>query len=339
MMAKAKLPGVREVAQRAGVSLGTVSRVLNHSPEVAAETRARVEQAMRDCDFIPSRAAGQLRSRRSGLVGVLVPDVGNPYWASVIRGAESVLAEQNLSLVVGSTRQDPRRQRSLAVAMTSQGIDGLLVAPIDDETPWQPIASRALGVVVLEGGSNRPGHRGVHANNVSGAARAVTHLLELGHRQVTFLNGPRHVSWCAERWEGAYQAFIDHGADPAGLTEVTVSDLTVADGARAAEELLASGNPPAAIFCANDLVALGVLLTLRSHDIAVPAQVSLIGYDDAEFASALNPPLTTVRQHSFELGVAAANALLRGSEREAGPDEVAFSLELVVRDSTAPPPA
>lgn len=334
-MATKKKVGVRDVARLAGVSLGTVSNVLNNPAMVGEETLARVRKIMDECGFVPSRAAGQLRSRRSRMVGVIVPDVGNPYWAAVIRGAESVLEREGLTLIVGSTRQDSVRQQEVALAMTAQGVDGLIVAPIDEADLWSAIAERELGVVAVAGPESVDRHAGVLLDNEAGAALAIGHLLDLGHRDIAFINGPRHVPWCSDRWRGAVDGFVERGLDPSLLTEIEVSDLTATDGRSACARLLASEKRPSAVFCANDLVALGVLLELHERGMSVPGDVSLIGYDDVEFVSALRPPLTTVRQPSFELGVLAAEALLSRGERgaEAAP---LLTTELVVRESTAP---
>ncbi|WP_369132279.1 LacI family DNA-binding transcriptional regulator [Modestobacter sp. I12A-02662] len=331
--------GVRDVAALANVSLGTVSNVMNNPDRVGAEVRARVEAAMADLGFVPSRAAGQLRSRRSELVGVVVPDVGNPYWASVLRGIESVIEEHGLALVVGSTHQETRRQHRLLRGLESQGVDGLILAPITaDSEDWAPFVSRRFGVVALERKGVGTSVSSVSLDNVEGGRLAVTHLLERGHREVAFINGPRTVPWCGERREGVVAGLREHGLDPqAALVEVEVSDLTVAEGLSAVEALLAAGDRPTAIMCANDMLALGAVLALRARGIDVPGDMALVGYDDVEFAAALAPPLTTVRQPSFEMGVAAARLLLRADADGAG-EHLQFVPELVARRSSDSPP-
>jgi LacI family transcriptional regulator len=331
--------GVRDVAALANVSLGTVSNVMNNPDRVGPEVRARVEAAMADLGFVPSRAAGQLRSRRSELVGVVVPDVGNPYWASVLRGIESVIEEHGLALVVGSTHQETSRQSRLLRGLESQGVDGLILAPITaDSDDWAQFTSRRFGVVALERRSRGPFASSVSLDNVEGGRLAVTHLLERGHRDVAFVNGPRTVPWCADRREGVVTGLQQHGVDPReALVEVEVSDLTVAEGFRAVDTLLAGGARPTAIMCANDMLALGASLALRERGIEVPADMALVGYDDVEFAAALAPPLTTVRQPSFEMGVAAARLLLRSGTDGSG-EHLQFVPELVPRASSEGPP-
>jgi LacI family transcriptional regulator len=332
-------PGVRDVAARANVSLGTVSNVMNNPDRVGPAIRARVETAMTELGFVPSRAAGQLRSRRSELVGVIVPDVGNPYWATVLRGIESVIEQHGLALVVGSTHQAASRQRRLLTALESQGVDGLIIAPLTaGSADWEPFISRRFGVVALERSGAGPSVASVSLDNVEGGRLAVTHLLDRGHRRIAFINGPRTVPWCAERHEGVVSGLREHGlAASEALVEVEVSDLTVAEGSQAVESLLGLHDGQTAIMCANDMLALGALLALRDRHIEVPANMALVGYDDVEFAAALAPPLTTVRQPSFEMGVAAARLLLEPESRASG-QHVRFVPRLVPRGSSGAAP-
>ncbi len=327
--------GVRDVAARAGVSLGTVSNVLNNPDRVGAATRERVESAMRALGFVPSRAAGQLRSRRSELIGLVVPDVGNPFWASVLRGVETVTDEAGLTMVVGSTHQDPDRQQHLLRVLKSQGVDGLVIAPIVDRaSDWAPFGDRRFGVVTLERQGAGSTGAWVSLDNVEGARLAMAHLLEQGHRRIALVNGPSSVSWCAERRAGVVLALAERGlAEQDVVVDVEVCDLTVDEGAEAIAPLL-DAREVTAVMCVNDMLALGALLAMQQRGLRVPHDVALIGYDDADFAPALNPPLSTVRQPAFEMGVAAARLLLRSGEREPG-EHVEFEPLLVVRDSTA----
>ena len=329
--------GVRAVAAMAGVSIGTVSNVLNHPDRVVPETRDRVESAMRALGFVPSRAAGQLRSRKSELIGVVVPDVGNPYWASVLRGVETVADRAGLTMVVGSTHQDPDRQRHLLRVLESQGVDGLVIAPIVDRaSDWAAFEDRRFGVVTLEQQAHGSSGAWVSLDNVEGARLAMGHLVEQGHRRIALVNGPSSVSWCAERREGAVRALTERGLDATEvLVDVVVGDLTVDEGASAVGPLL-EDRQVTAVMCVNDMLALGALLAMQKRGTRVPEDVALVGYDDAVFAPALNPPLTTVRQPSFDMGVAAAELLLRPGGRAPG-EYVEFEPRLIVRGSSVRP--
>lgn len=327
---------VRDVAELAGVSLGTVSNVLNRPERVGEGIRLRVQQAMGDLGFVPSRAAGQLRGRNSELIGVVVPDVGNPFWAEVLRGVEHVADEIGVAMVVGSTHQDRERQAHILRVLQSQGVDGLIIAPIAPQpSAWEPFHSRRFGVVAL---GRSPSEQGawVSLDDAGGAAMAMGHLLKLGHRRVALINGPSYVSWCAERHRGAVDIIVEYGIDPdEALVEVPVSDLTVEEGITAAGPLLDAGEVTA-IMCVNDMLALGVLLAAQQRALRVPDDVSVVGFDDADFTAALNPPLTTINQPSFDMGRSAAEMLVRPGGRKAG-EHISFEPQLVERNSTAPP--
>jgi LacI family transcriptional regulator len=334
--APARAVGIRDVARHAGVSVGTVSNVLNKPGQVSPATRERVSAAIEALGFVPSRAAGSLRRRSSDLVGVVVPDVGNPFWGDVLRGVEHVLDPRGLALVVGSTRQDAGRERRLLRALDEQRVDGLLVAPVAASArTLDRFRDRRLGVVVLDRALRpEPGAAtlaSVTLDDVHGAELAAGHLADLGHRRVVLVNGPHEISWCADRYEGARRCLAGRGAD---LVEILVPDLTVEAGRAAVPGVLATPGATA-VMCANDLVALGVLRGLRDAGSAVPADWSLTGYDDVDFAAVLSPPLTSVRQPSFAMGAAAATLLVTDpAKREAGER---FEPQLVVRASTSPP--
>lgn len=330
--------GVRDVAALAGVSLGTVSNVMNHPERVGPETRDRVEAAMCSLGFVPSRAAGQLRSRRSELIGLVVPDVGNPFWATMLRGVETVADAAGLTMVVGSTHQDPERQRHVLRVLESQGVDGLVIAPIVDRaSDWASFEDRRFGVVTLERQAAGSTGAWVSLDNVEGARLAMGHLVDLGHRRIALVNGPPSVSWCAERREGAVLAISERGLEAeVVLVDVVVDDLTVAEGAAAVASLL-DDRSVTAVMCVNDMLALGALLAMQERGLRAPEDVTLVGYDDADFAPALNPPLTTVRQPAFDMGVAAAGLLLRADQRAPG-EHVRFEPRLVVRGSSGPAP-
>lgn len=326
--------GVRDVAAHAGVSLGTVSNVLNNPERVGPEIRERVQDAMKELGFVPSRAAGQLRSRKSGLIGVIVPDVGNPFWAKVLRGVETVVDAAKLTMVVGSIRQDDARQRHLLRVLDGQGVDGLIIAPIvAPNGDLLPFEHRRYGVVTLERDGGATSGAWVGLDNVEGARLAMSHLLEQGHRRIALVNGSLSVSWCAERREGAVGAIAGAGLDPKDvLVDVEVPDLTVDEGTSAMRQLL-SQDEVTAVMCVNDMLALGALLELRARGVRVPDQMALVGYDDADFAPALDPPLTTVHQPAFMMGETAAKLLLEETDKRSGM-HVGYEPRLMVRGSS-----
>jgi LacI family transcriptional regulator len=330
---KAASAGVRDVARRAGVSLGTVSNVLNNPDRVRPETRARVEAAMEELSFVGSVIARQFRHGLSQTVGVLVPDLGNPFWADVLRGVEDVLLSKHLALFVSSSRQDPDRELEAIAAFERHQVDGLLLAPSRvSRDRLAPFERRPLGIVTVDGrlkGSEIPS---VTLDDVTGGFLLASHLLALGHRNLILVNGPTAVSWCRDRRKGVRKALIQAGIDPhEALHEVKVDELTVDEGVRSCDGVLQFSGTANAIICANDLLGLGVLIGLRRHGYDVPKDFALAGFDDVDFAAVLSPALTSVRQPARDMGTAAARLLL---QQIAGRRHVRFKPELVVREST-----
>lgn len=317
--------------------MGTVSNVLNRPHTVSPQTRQRVERAIAELNFVGSHAAVQLRSGRSALLGVVLPDVGNPFWGNVLRGIESVTDEADVFPVVSSTHQDSAREDRALMSFLSRKVDGLLYAPsAGGSSTLTAYVRRAVPVVILEHALVDSSIPSVYGDNVAGGRIAASHLLELGHRKIVFVNGPEAVSWSRDRRAGALSAFDRMGVPREGLIEVTVTDLTADHGEAAVDQVLAALPAGGAIMAGNDLVALGVLRGLLARGKRVPAEYSLVGYDDVEFAGALSPGLTTVRQPSFEMGRVAARMLLESNF--ARPGDAAFAPDLIRRDSAAPPP-
>jgi len=331
--------GIRDVARHVGVSVGTVSNVINRPDQVRPDTRAKVERAMGELHFVGSRIASQMRSKRSSLVGVVVPDVGNPFWADVLRGVEVVLDDHQLTLVVSSSRLESQRERAILTQMDRQQVDGIIVAPVTAATDiLDPFRSRRLGVVTLD--RQLPGdlYRSVSLDDVRGGELAAAHLLDNGYTRLALVNGPEAVSWSKDRRSGVRKAlrrrrlpFSKH------LLEIVVHEETTAAGVHAAAQLAETAGPRMGVVCGNDLLALGVLLGLQQAGLHVPDDFALVGYDDVEFAAALSPPLTSVRQPSYEMGLSAARLLVDGSTGEGR--HVQFEPQLIARASSGRGPA
>ncbi|HEV6952258.1 MAG TPA: substrate-binding domain-containing protein, partial [Promicromonospora sp.] len=228
-----------------------------------------------------------------------------------------------------------REQRYLRL-FEEHGVQGVIVVPAtDDIEHLQAIRRRGTGVVLLDRPSPDPTISSVAVDDVRGGELAAQHLLEQGHTRITFLNGPHTIRQCADRHEGVVKALAAAGLDPeTALTEITVTSLNAEGGEAAIRGLLESGDQPTAVFCVNDLVALGVLRTLRTENIAVPADTAVVGYDDVAFAAELSTPLTSVRQPTHELGLRAADLLLTAPDTA---DHVMFRPTLVVRGSSVRP--
>ncbi len=335
--AERRRASVLDVARLAGVSVGTVSNVLNRPESVRATTRERVERAIAELEFVPNGAARQLRSRTVTTVGALVLDIRNPYYTELARGIEDRLALDGHALMLASSDDDPARaQRHLRV-FEEHGVLGMLVVPGSaGAESLLDIVRRGTPVVLLDDTSVLPGIGSVSVDDRVGGAMAARHLLDRGHRRLVMLNGPHSIRQCVDRLAGVHDAVTQSGLDPTDVVrEVGVEGMDARGGAAAMRALLdeTGGTPPPAIFCINDLVAIGVQRTLRlTGGTALLCATDLVGYDDLDVSSELASPLTTVRQPALEMGYQAASLLL--DRREVGDQHVVFQPELVVRDSS-----
>lgn len=338
-------PSVTDVARRAGVSVGTVSNVLNRPDRVSPATRERVQAAITELDFVPSGSARQLRAGVAQSVGAVVLDLGNPFFTSVARGIEDRLVTEGIALIVSSSDEQPERESQMLSLLEHHGVRGVLVTPSSsDLSQYEALERRGTPVVLVDAGLGT-GFPTVSVDDVLGGRLAVEHLLAVGHRRIAVVTGPSSIRQCVDRVVGARAAIADAGLDPDEvLVEVPVRGLNADQGEEAAHRLLTRQpqGRPTGVFCVNDLLALGVLRTLLRAGVAVPDQMAVVGYDDVPFASMLMVPLTTVRQPTHEIGWTAADLLLtmntRGDAGDDGgdnPREVQFAPEIVVRLSSS----
>ena len=336
-------PGVKDVAARAGVSVGTVSNVLNGRTSVGAATRVRVEQAIAELGFVRNESARTLRAGHSRILAYVMLDAGNPFFTDVAQGVEEVAREAGLALMLCSSNQDRRREDDYLELLLEQRVRGVLITPTaPDGTRVATLPERGIPVVLLD----RARHGAfdgcsVSVDDVEGGDLAVSHLLELDHRRIAFVGGPSSIIQVADRLRGARRALEATGRAGDILVEIPTDGSTVAEGRRAGQRL--AGMPvrrrPTAAFCANDLLALGLLQQLTEYGLAVPEDMAIVGYDDIEFASAAAVPLTSVRQPRHQLGRTAAQLLLEedGAVRDGRAHthrQIQFTPDLIIRRST-----
>jgi LacI family transcriptional regulator len=331
--------GVKDVALRAGVSLGTVSNVLNRPERVSESTRARVQQAIEELGFVRNEAARQLRAGRSRTIGLLVLDVGNPFFTDMAAGVEAAAEAVGLGVVLCNSGQVLAREDHYLGMLQEQRAFGILITPVSDRNARIDQIRRAGTPIVLLDRESSRRQCSVSVDDVSGGEMAMRHLLELGHRRVAFVGGPATISQVADRLAGARAAISAAGLDQARLQVVETPALTVLHGRSAGEQIatLPVRRRPTAVFCANDLLALGVLQEMTRRQVDVPGQMAIIGYDDIDFAAAAAVPLSSVRQPSAQLGRAAAELLIEevGTPATHRHRQVIFEPELVIRASTA----
>ncbi|GAA1790217.1 LacI family DNA-binding transcriptional regulator [Luedemannella flava] len=332
--------GIRQVADLAGVSESTVSNVLNNPHIVAPATRERVERAMNDVGFVRNRAARQLRGAPSSVIGCVLLDTANTFFAEVARGIEDRLAEADCMHLLCSSDVQPERERRYLHMLEEHGVRGIIVNPVrQDLTPLIELSRRGVPVVLLDHPPDGAPLCAVTVDNALGGQRAAEHLLALGHTRIAFLRTAEAVNATVQRQAGARHACLTAGLDPDGaLIDLPVSRPTSSGATEAAVTQLLHQDPrPTAIICFNDVAAVRVLRGLRRAGIRVPEDMSVVGYDDVDFASELSPALTTVRQPRHELGRAAVDLLLAEHDHGHTHRELVFRPDLILRQSTAPP--
>ncbi|MCA0252301.1 MAG: LacI family transcriptional regulator [Actinobacteria bacterium] len=322
---------VKDVAERAGVSVGTVSNVLNRPDMVSERTRVKVEAAMAELRFLRNASARQLRAGVSTTVGAVLADLGNPFYTEIARGIEDRLAVDGQTLMLCSSDENPQREAAFLRQFAEQGVRGMLVTPMP-ATVERLLELRELGIDSVLIDATSESLPSVRVDHVSGGRQAVAHLLERGHRRILFLGDDPHLQQARHRLRGATEAVIAAGLSPTEvLSTHRLDSLDATAGEEAILTILAAPQRPTAVFCINDLVALGVLRTLRHRGVAVPEEMAIVGYDDLYWAGELATPLSSVRQPMRQIGWAAADLLLGNSA--AGASRV-FEPELVVRASS-----
>lgn len=325
---------ISDVAESAGVSVGTVSNVVNRPERVADATRERVRDAIAKLGWVPNGSAATLRAGRATLVGLIVPDIRNPFFTEVARGAEDMAAASGEAIVVCNTDWLLDSERRALDALARQQVRGVIINPAgEDERYLEWLIDRGMALVLLDHRRSAGLVPSVVVDDVLGGRLAGDHLLDLGHRRIALVNGPTSIPQCEDRRLGLLGALEKAGLDPErDLVEVEVEAMDAASGLAAVDDIFEAA-APTAIFCTNDLLAIGVIRGLRLRGLRAPNDVAVVGYDDVELAAMTDPPLTTVHQPSYELGETAYELLRRGAE----PEQRSFSPHLVQRESTGVP--
>ena len=327
---------IRQVAELAGVSIATVSRVVNGHVDVSDQTRDAVRRVMREHGY---HGAARSSASGTGRVGVAVPMVHPPYFAEILGGAAEALYEHDRQVVLCPTRHSRARELSVLDRLADGEADGaVLVLPEESGEELGALADHGFRFVVVDPRTEVPdGISVVCAAHSSGAAQATEHLLGLGHQRIGVISGPRGWLASKERLRGHVAALAGRGILP-DSDYVRYANFRLDGGREAALELLDLPKPPTAIFAFSDSMAIGAVQAAAERGIAVPGDLSVVGFDDTVEAAVTRPGLTTVRQPLAELGRTAVSLLLRQLEnRRLEPLRVELETRLVIRDSTAPP--
>jgi LacI family transcriptional regulator len=329
---------VKDVAARAGVSIGTVSNVMNRPDKVSEATVQRVQRAIDELGFVRNDAARQLRAGRSRAIGLVILDVGNPFFTDLARGAEDRAAESGLSIILGNSDERAARETTYLELFEEQRVHGVLISPFGDITErLHRLRDRGIPAVLVDRTSVDLSFSSVSVDDVAGGELAVQHLISQGRTRIAFVGGPRAIRQVADRLEGARAAVTRHPG--VTLEVIETAALSVIEG-RSAGVLIRDrpvADRPDAVFAANDLIAMGVLQALNMQGVLhVPHDIALVGYDDIDFASAAVVPMTSIRQPSAMIGGTAVEILLEeAADPTLAPRQIVFQPELVIRESTS----
>lgn len=325
---------ISEVARQAGVSTSTVSRALAGSASISPETVRRIELIATRLGYRPNAIAQSLRRRSTNTVGMVVPDLANPFFPAIVQAVEEALHDSGISLFLCDARDDADVEAARVKALLDRQVDGLIISPVD-RTASVTAVRQAAGhthVVQLDRRVDVPTDT-VGVDHSAGIMAVIRHLAEMGRRRFAFVTTTSAISTAAER-RSAYRKHVVT-VDPDGPDRILVGTFSTEWGERAAHQLLTSGPLPDAVICANDLIAVGVLRTLRMHGVGVPDRVAVTGYDDGLLAAVCEPPLTSVRQPLGSLGQEAARLLLSGiADRALPPRSLRLRPVLVPRHSS-----
>ena len=326
---------IRDVAKKAGVSVATVSHVINGTRKVAPETEARVRRAMEELGYQPNAIAQSLRKRTTYAVGILVSDITNPFFATLVRGAEDAALEAGYSVIVCNSDEDPQKEDMYIRALWRRRIDGMLIAPTRDGTSpaIQELVQRKLPFVFVDRRAKGIEADAVLSDNIGGAYLVTKHLIERGHKRIGIVLGIPGATTTEERLLGYRQALEETGL-PFTEDLVVWGGYRMEGGRKACAKLLSLSDPPTAIFSTNNLMTVGVLQELSHRSIKIPEEVAVVGFDDLEWAEIVYPPLTVVAQRPYEIGYQAFKILLRRLNRSEGMQEVRVSVELKIRRSS-----
>lgn len=329
---------IRTVAERANVSIATVSRTINRVPTVNAKMAKRVWDAINELGYFPNTQARALGSGRSGILGLIVSEITNPFFPELIQGFEDVAVENGYEILISSTNYDPKRMELSIRRMLERKVEGVAVMTFGIERPlFEQLAERDIPLVLVDVGPDRPGISLLKVDYHHGIRQGVQHLAALGHRKLGFISGPPNLHSAQSRLTAFSQSLEECGI-PVRQEWIVAGDHTMEGGIAAMEKILAQPQHPTALMCSNDMTALGVLHKAYRAGVSVPQDLSVIGFDDIHMARVMIPPLTSIQMSRTELAKAAVTALRAHVDGTGQKREYRIDTKLVVRESTSFPP-
>ncbi len=326
---------IKDIARAAGVSPSTVSRALHSHPGISAETGDRIRLLAEEMGYTPSLPARSLVTRDTATIGMVITHASDPFLARLVVGVEECARSEGYAVFLSSSYRDAEREQEVIRSFHERRASGVIVTGSQIGTGYLELSQRFPLPIVLTNCSGYP--YSVSTDNQAGAQQAVEHLVHSGHRRIAYVSNQRSSRTNRERLAG-YRAVLQEHAIPVDDDLVLEGDGTLEGGARAAQQMLASSQPPTAVFCFNDMAAIGVIHAFNRADYRVPHCCSVVGFDDLELAGYYCPPLTTVRQPSYEIGRRAMRMLLKLIQGREDVQTEILPAELVVRETTRPVP-
>lgn len=328
--------GLKAVAKKAGVSIATVSRVINNSPGVNPQTRLRVQRIIKELNYTPNRVAKRLRNRSSSskLLGVMIPDIQNPFYVEVLRGIEDISFRHEYALIVCNFSQDENKEKTYLEMMKSESIDGLITAPTHEKDPHVlEVARSGIPMVCVDRELDSVDVDSVLVDNRKGAYTAVNFLARKGYKRIAYISGKPGIPSSRDRELGYRDALLENELKV--IEElIRQGDSGHQSGVKLCAELMELPEAPDAIFTGNNLITLGALETIHTLGLKIPEDVAVLGFDDMYWAGSLNPPLTAVRQPAYDIGKCAAEQLIsRINNPERPTSQMILKTELMIRKS------
>lgn len=334
------VPTLADVAAEAHVHIGTASRALNDATRdmVKVETARRIREAAARLGYSPNVLAGSLRSQKTASIGVILPDLTNPFLPPIVRGIEDVLTKRGYVALIGNTDNDEKTERKLVETLRARRVDGFIIATSKLSHPIiDSVADSGTPIVLINRTTIREDISSVISNNAGGIRAAVDHLVELGHRHIVHIAGPSNLSTGRDRAK-AFEESMRINKIPINKTHIFLCEqFSIAEGYAATKQIMATRRDVTALVAANDRIALGALQALRDLKLSCPDDVSVVGFNDMPFADLVTPALTTVRVNQYALGATAAELLLdRLTESSTVTKTIVLPVNLIIRSSTGP---
>jgi len=342
MTAKGKQPvTISDIAREAGVAKSTVSKVLSGVASVSQNTRERVLEVARRLNYHPSVVAQSLKSKKTRAIGLVLPNIMNPFFLYILKGVEDAAIENGYIVVFCESDNKKNKESLYFQIFEERWVDGVIFSGVEDDSEEEKyiksLHEKGIPVVLIDREIEGYFTNAVLIDNKGAAFTATTYLLELGHRRIASIVGPQNIKIFVKRLEGYKVALSKYGVDfdPRMVVE---GDLSVESGAAAIQKLMAEGLRFTAVFASNDLMAIGAMKELQRIGIKIPRDISIVGFDDIPLAALVTPSLTTVSQPAYEMGMEAVNLIKKNIESgKAIESKIILPTKLVVRESVAPP--